>query len=300
MFGYVKPRPSELLVKEYDFYRAAYCGVCREMKKQTGFFSSFLLSYDMVFLALVRMLDTNRAVGCRRRRCVAHPLRRRPCLQENEGLCYAARVSAVLIAEKLRDDRRDGSLFTRLGASLLLLFVFRRAGKRARLSFLSEQIGRALSELDELERERVPSIDRPAAVFGDLLGLVFSEGATEEHAPLFYDVGYHLGVFIYAADAADDYRDDRKSGGYNPYVLLYPPEGFEGGIPDEVKASLRVTLTALGEAVERLPFHADRAVESIIKNTVYCGLPDRIERLGRPHTKNDERKARVARNGGKS
>ena len=299
MFGYVKPRPSELLVKEYDFYRAAYCGVCRGMKKETGFFSSFFLSYDMVFLALVRMLDTDRAVCCHHRRCIAHPLRRRPCLQKNEALSYAARVSAVLIAEKLRDDRRDGSFLSRVAASLPLLLVFRRAEKRARLSFLSEQIARSLSELNEMEKERVPSIDRPAALFGDLLGLVFSEGASEENAPLFYDVGYHLGVFIYAADAADDYRDDKKSGSYNPYVLLYPPEGFDCGIPDEVKASLRVTLTALGNAVEKLPFHGDRAVENIIKNTVYYGLPDRIERLGRPRTKKDERKASKAPNGGK-
>ena len=56
MFGYVKPDKAELLVKEYEFYRATYCGVCRAMKKYTGVLSNVGLSYDSVALALVRML----------------------------------------------------------------------------------------------------------------------------------------------------------------------------------------------------------------------------------------------------
>ena len=31
MFGYVKPLSDELLVKEHNFYRATYCGICRAM-----------------------------------------------------------------------------------------------------------------------------------------------------------------------------------------------------------------------------------------------------------------------------
>ena len=59
MFGYVKPVPAELLVKEYEFYRATYCGICRSMKKHTGSLSKVTLSYDSVFLALVRMLSVD-------------------------------------------------------------------------------------------------------------------------------------------------------------------------------------------------------------------------------------------------
>ena len=38
MFGYVKPVVGELLVKEHEFYKATYCGICRAMKKHTGLF----------------------------------------------------------------------------------------------------------------------------------------------------------------------------------------------------------------------------------------------------------------------
>lgn len=29
MFGYIRPVESELLVKEYEFYRAVYCSLCK-------------------------------------------------------------------------------------------------------------------------------------------------------------------------------------------------------------------------------------------------------------------------------
>ena len=51
MFGYVKPVADELLVREHEFYRAAYCGICRAMKKHTGCLSNVTLSYDSVLLA---------------------------------------------------------------------------------------------------------------------------------------------------------------------------------------------------------------------------------------------------------
>ena len=56
MFGYVKPVVGEMLVREHEFYKATYCGICRAMKKHTGALSNVTLSYDSVFLALMRML----------------------------------------------------------------------------------------------------------------------------------------------------------------------------------------------------------------------------------------------------
>jgi hypothetical protein len=54
LFGFVKPFVPQLRVGEYEFYRGAYCGLCRSMNKCTGAVSSLTLSYDMVFFALVR------------------------------------------------------------------------------------------------------------------------------------------------------------------------------------------------------------------------------------------------------
>ena len=71
MFGYVKPVTSELIVKDYEFYRAAYCGICRSMKKHTGALSNITLSYDSVLLALVRMLYVeDKEISAKMKRCI--------------------------------------------------------------------------------------------------------------------------------------------------------------------------------------------------------------------------------------
>ena len=36
MFGYVKTVRGELRIREYEYYRASYCGLCRAMGKCTG------------------------------------------------------------------------------------------------------------------------------------------------------------------------------------------------------------------------------------------------------------------------
>ena len=54
MFGYVRPHNPELRMRDYECYRAYYCGLCRAMGKCTGQCSRLTLSYDFVFLAAVR------------------------------------------------------------------------------------------------------------------------------------------------------------------------------------------------------------------------------------------------------
>ena len=49
------------------------------------------------------------------------------------------------------------------------------------------------------------------------------------------------------------------------------------------------SLVKLGEAIEKLPFKGDASLENIIKNTVYLGLPDRIDLLGKPKNKKQEK-----------
>ena len=56
MFGYVKPDIRELKVKEYDAYRAIYCGICKSTGRSLGQAARLALTYDAVFLAAARML----------------------------------------------------------------------------------------------------------------------------------------------------------------------------------------------------------------------------------------------------
>lgn len=107
MFGYVKPYVPELRVREHEFYRAMYCGLCRAMGAVTGQLSRFTLSYDFVFLAAVRLLLTGETPEAVRIRCPVHPLSRRSAVADNEAFRYTAAVSAALFSAKLDDNVTD-------------------------------------------------------------------------------------------------------------------------------------------------------------------------------------------------
>ena len=107
MFGYVKAHTPELKVAEYEYYRSVYCGLCRSMGKCTGQCSRLTLSYDFAFLALVRIALSDEKVGFKRRRCVAHPVRKRSMMEPNSVLEYCAYAAALLSYHKLSDDIAD-------------------------------------------------------------------------------------------------------------------------------------------------------------------------------------------------
>ena len=283
MFGYVKPVVADLLVREHEFYKATYCGICRSMKKHTGTLSNVTLSYDSVFLALVRMAYIP-DLECRTelRRCIAHPAKRRPMLEENEATEYTARAFAILTHYKLLDDISDEKLVKRAAVSLARP-ITSHAVSLADLSDLEAIVADRLARITELERAKCPSIDEPAELFGQLLGEIFSYGYDGEARLVSYECGLHLGRFIYAADAAEDYDKDARSGSYNPYVIQY------GGAPltDENKQSIKTGLilecSRIEAAVNLMPFDGKATIENIIKNIIYLGLVKRIDFL-------DERK----------
>ena len=54
MFGYLRPLTAELRVKEYAYYRAVYCGVCKSMEKNVSPLLSMTLRYIPLFRGQVR------------------------------------------------------------------------------------------------------------------------------------------------------------------------------------------------------------------------------------------------------
>ena len=283
MFGYVKPVVADLLVREHEFYKATYCGICRSMKKHTGTLSNVTLSYDSVLLALVRMAYIP-DLECRTelRRCIAHPAKRRPMLEENEATEYTARAFAILTHYKLLDDISDEKLVKRAAVSLARP-ITSHAVSLADLSDLEAIVADRLARITELEEAKCPSIDEPAELFGQLLGEIFSYGYDGEARLVSYECGLHLGRFIYAADAAEDYDKDARSGSYNPYVIQYGGAPLTDENRQSIKTGLILECSRIEAAVNLMPFDGKATIENIIKNVIYLGLVKRIDFL-------DERK----------
>ena len=279
MFGYVKPVASELLVKDYEFYRATYCGICRSMKKHTGALSNATLSYDSVLLALVRMLYIpDSEISARKKRCIAHPLKKRCMLTENAATEYTARAFAILTYHKMLDDLYDEGVKKRIMLAPAKPIIASGA-KRADIKDLSLLTEKKLREIRVLEEKKTASVDLPADLFGELLGEIFSHGLCVNDATVCREFGYRLGRFIYAADAAEDYEEDRASGKYNPYVLLYGGKSLTDENKKSIKCALICECRGMEAAVNLMPFGNRYTIENIVKNIIYLGLIKRIDFL---------------------
>ena len=131
MFGYIRTDTPELRVRENEYYKAVYCGMCRAQGKCTGQCSRMTLSYDMVFLALLRLAISGENPTIKSGRCIAHPFKKRPYLDFCDSLAYCAYASALLVWGKTSDDISDEKGLKRLKARLTKPLA-RRMRKKAK------------------------------------------------------------------------------------------------------------------------------------------------------------------------
>lgn len=280
MFGYVRVNSPELKVKEYEFYRGTYCGLCRSMGKCTGQCSRMTLSYDFAFLALLRITFLKESVSFGQKRCLAHPLKKRNYMKHNSSLAYCAGAAALLNYHKIADDLSDERGFKKLRALLLRPFMAhsRKKALKAGLGELDEKIAEGLARLSDAERSGVASVDIPAGIFGELLAHIISFDLAESDARIGAALGRTVGKWIYIADALDDLEEDAKNGRYNPFLLLYG-----GTLPDEqkregIRLALKNQLYDAEAAADLMEFE-NEAIQQIVWNILYLGLPERIEKI---------------------
>ncbi|MBQ2767345.1 MAG: hypothetical protein IJF49_04615 [Clostridia bacterium] len=283
MFGYIKPHSPELKVREDAYYRGVYCGLCRAMGHCTGCMSRLTLSYDFVYLALIRIAATGEAIAFRPRRCAAHPLTRRAVAEENDALRYCARTAAMLGALKNRDDLADERGMRRLRARLadpLLTAMQRRALQDdAALSPLADEIADALSELQSIETEHTPSIDQPADCFGRLMRALASHGLSPTSARIAGELGHHLGRWIYVIDALDDYADDCRLGRYNPIAAARGGDPLDDAVRRTYADALTAELMQIEAALDLLDLEGNPDNAGLLRNILYLGMPRTARRV---------------------
>ncbi len=273
MFGYVTPLEGELKVKEQQFYKSTYCGLCKTMGKRVCSESRLTLSYDIVFLALVRFLLTDEETSFRTGRCALSPLKKRAIMKENPTLEYSAAVGALLAYHNIADDVKDKKGLRRQ-ISRFLLFSAKRMKKKADLPDLDRFIEGKLCDLDILEHSEGASVDSAAQLFGELLSKIFYYGLEGERRLVASELGLHIGRWIYIADAADDYEKDKKRGEFNPLAEFSP---------DRIRVSLTLELEGASRALELIT-PRDDGIMSVVKNIVYLGLPSRIDKIVKDRT----------------
>ena len=271
MFGYIKPDIPELKMKENELYKAVYCGLCKTMGKCTGCASQLTLSYDFAFLALIRMVSDDIKGEIKMKSCGVHPFKKRPMLMQNEALEFCAKSSVILTKLKLKDNINDSRGLSKLKAktAALLPLFFKKTDKN--LKDLEEKVAECINNLTALEKESSDSIDETANTFGALLGILCSYGHNDDKARILYEIGYHLGKWIYVIDAIDDMADDIKKKSYNVIVNSYGNE-LNNSHRDALYCAMMLELDCMSKSIELLDFTNHNDVEGIIKNIIYSGM----------------------------
>lgn len=272
MFGYILPRREELKVREFEQFRAAYCGLCHTLGRRYGVWSRFLLNYDFTFLAM--LLSPAEAPVCERRRCIASPIQARSCCAGCEGMDVAADESVILVWWKLRDQVADSPFWKGLPARVLSRLLRPSYRKAARLRPGFDRVVREqLERLQRMEEERCPSLDRTADTFACLLRAAAPAGPDETRRRAVEQLLYHVGRWIYLVDAWDDRTDDRKSGGYNPVNLRYDlPD--DGSGDEAAHQQLALTLQhSRNLALSAFYLLEEGAWTPILENILCLGMP---------------------------
>ena len=285
MFGYVRPYRPELRVREDEYYKGTYCGLCKAMGRCTGQCSRLSLNYDLVTFALIRFALAGEETAFSQEKCLLHPFKKRSVMNGNVQLEYTSCVSSLLAYHKIKDDIADEGAFRRMltGAFLLpaVSSMKRRAVKRAcGVAELDEVCRQRLALLSELEADDAAeaSVDIPAGMFGELLGELMAHGFEGAERKIAYSAGFHLGKWIYVADALDDARDDMEKGRYNPFLRLY------GGMPGEeqlggIELALKNELYGLEAALDLIDYGKNVTAKELINNVIYLGMPKKIESI---------------------
>lgn len=223
MFGYLQIDKAELKVREYEAYKAVYCGLCKQLGKDYSFLTRLALSYDCTFYTMMLMSLSSGCSGFSDGRCRFNPLKKcRFADCKNDCYSKAAALSVISVYYKLLDELIDSGFWKRLAVRLIKPFFSHWRKKAARrYPEMDTIVADMLEKQVKVEAEPSPSIDATAHPTAEMLGkLLCLEAKDELQRRVFYECGYHLGRWIYYIDAADDFEKDVKHGNFNPFRLI--------------------------------------------------------------------------------
>ena len=271
MYGYIRPDRGELRGREYELFRAEYCGLCQTLRERYGPAARFVVNYDLTFLAMV--LSHEKPIS-RPLRCPVHPLRKRYIVRTDPALETAADQSVILTWWKLSDTADDANAAeaaAALAARTAMLGAYRKAAA-ARPAF-DANTRKCLAELRHIEETDDPSLDKAADCFARILAEAASDARNEGERRILRELFYHVGRSVYILDAVDDLAEDVENDSYNP--LRHRLRPGENSLREDEKDALRATLNlSQRSAAAALSLRSEDLWQPILENIITVGLPE--------------------------
>lgn len=279
MFGYVTPLKSELKVKEFEYFRSYYCGLCNEIKREYGNIPRFCLSYDLTFVAFLLDGLFNESLNFQAIKCLRHPNKTTIISSKTKALNYCSSLSILLFDYKLKDNIKDDKSIKSKFFELMLSSSTKKS--LLQLNTLSDKISNNLSILSSLENSKsFSSIDEICDPFSDIMGCILSdfpytlEEENDEIRSDLYYLGYFIGKWIYLIDALDDLKDDINTNSFNPYLVLFNKKNLDYedlilSSIDEIDFCITNCIVNCSDFLKKIPF---KKHYSILDNTINLGM----------------------------
>lgn len=261
MFGYVTINQEELKIKDYNFYRSCYCGLCRTLKSRHGLTAPLVLSYDMTFVILLLsgLYETPFAQdSCR---CVVHPTKKHTT-RKNRWTDYAADMSVLMAYHNLMDDWEDEKKVSRLTMAKTLKKAYKKIS--ARYPAQAQAVLELMKNTAESEARKDCNVDRVSGYTGEFLGTIIAK-EDDVWREVLYKIGFYMGKYIYLMDAYDDLDSDLKKKNFNLLHPLTKKKDFEA----YVENTLIMMMAECSKNFELLPI---LMYTDILRNILYSGV----------------------------
>ena len=283
LLGYIKAHKPELKMRDYEVYRGVYCSLCKRMGRRYTPAAQLLLSYDFAFFALLKMSVHPEVSIFTESRCPYNPfVRCKKCVGDPGGVLDLCADAAVITAfYKLKDDLKDSGFTKRLRALVFLpavLLMFLKAKRR--VPAIHRIVSDAMVQQAQVEKTQDVGVDASAqptaAAMAALAGYKETDASTKM---LLERLGYLLGRWVYIADAADDCRDDRQKGNFNPFSGVYEKAAERGDLVAFLaKVSDLLNMTA-GEATATFELLDVHRYKDLLENILYEGLAEQTRQI---------------------
>lgn len=295
MFGYITPFKAELKVREYNEFKAYYCGLCFSIKKQFGNIPRMLLNYDMTFLALFLDGLTEEQYNVNKKRCVSHLSNKKPVVTNNKAIDYAANMNVALAYYKFLDDVADDKTISSKFKSMFLS-TYKKKFNPSILE-INKIVEENLITLYNLEKNKqFNSIDEICDPFSVIVGKIlelypqkiFNDSAAKRD--ILYSFGYTLGKWIYLVDALDDLEKDIKNNKFNPINCIFNKDNLNYQelleiTKDKIEFSILNCASNCRTLLEQLEI---KKHQGILTNIISLGMMDKYNRIINKGSVNNE------------
>lgn len=289
MFGYVTPCKMELKMKDYEKFKAYYCGLCRSIKKNYGNFPRITLNYDMTFLAILLDSFSKEERELDRIRCIVHPTEKKIIIKNNKAIDYAAYCNIILSYYKLLDDANDDK---KLSHKLMGDLLKRYLKNNKDTEKIETYIKNSLSQLSAMESGKIENLnlDKISHPFADLTGFLISNYALDKNIKeSLYFLGYNIGKWIYLIDAFDDLEKDMKENKFNAINnILNVNQLSYLDFSRKIEERIDFILTTCGanalNILQRLPIK--RNID-LLYNIIQFGLMEKMDKVFKRSEKNE-------------